>query len=295
MEQLLQQVSLTNTSSNGQRIALVTGGNKGIGFEICKKIGQTERNILVILAARDEQRGTEACRKLKEQGVNVIYKQLEVSDASSVKNCAAWIHDTFGYLDILVNNAGIFFKTGPLNKEVARKTMDVNFYGTLYCCQYFLPLLREGARVVNMASRMALFARLSPSLFKKFTKEDLTVAELCDLMESFIVSVERGRVKEDGWFRHSYGVSKVGVVTLTRLLARDERRNDILINSCCPGFVRTDMTAPNAEKTPEEGADTPTWLALLPKGGLTGKFFGERKELDIRTNFPAPRLQLSKM
>ncbi|EME30314.1 Carbonyl reductase [NADPH] 1 [Galdieria sulphuraria] len=294
MNGLVSQVSALNGTSN-KRIALVTGGNKGIGFEICRLLGNPQNNILVILGARDKQRGNEACKKLEQQGIEVVFRELEVSDITSVKNCAAWVQDTFGHLDILVNNAGIFYKTGPLSKEVARHTMDVNFYGTLYCCQYFIPLLREGGRVVNMSSRMALFARLSPALFKKFTKQDLNISELCELMESFIRSVEKGRVKEDGWFRHSYGVSKVGVVCLTRILARDERRPDILINCCCPGFVRTDMTAPNAEKTPEEGADTPVWLALLPKGGPTGKFFGERKELDIRVNFPAPRLQLSKM
>lgn len=186
-----------------KRIALVTGGNKGIGFEICRLLGAPQNNILVILGARDTQRGNEACKKLKQKGVDVIFAQIEVSDVSSVKTCAAWIQETFGYLDILVNNAGIFYKTGPLTKQVARHTMDVNFYGTLYCCQYFLPLLREGGRVVNMSSRMALFSRLSPTLFKKFTKEDLTISELCELMESFIGSVEKGRVKEDGWFRHS--------------------------------------------------------------------------------------------
>eukprot|EP00871_Galdieria_phlegrea_P004088 jgi/Galph1/4680/GphlegSOOS_G3357.1 len=262
-------------------VAIVTGANKGIGFAIIRKLADPNLGLTTILTSRDEQRGKEAVASLTAEGLDVLYHPLDITKQDSIDSLASWVKERFGGLDILVNNAGMAYRGDAFGYDVAKNTVDCNYFGTLHVTQTLSPLFREGARIVNVSSRAGKFSRLSPSLREQFFRPDLTLDELSTLMNSFVESVKDGTYEQKGWPKQTYGVSKMGVTIMTRILARDETRPNILYNACCPGYVRTDMTNPNAPLSPEQGAITPVYLALLPEGGLSGGFFAEKRQWDI--------------
>jgi carbonyl reductase 1 len=144
-----------------------------------------------------------------------------------------------------------------------------------------LPLLRKSTspRIVNVASQAGLL-RILPSREKveAFTSPTLTVDEISDMMKHFIESVQQGKHAAEGWPNTCYGTSKLAVIALTRVLAKNEP--GILINACCPGYCSTDMSSHRGTRSAEEGARTPAFLAMLPDGGPTGKFFYDEAEIN---------------
>jgi len=256
----------------------VTGANKGIGFQTVKLLANVP-GMHVILTARKESLGLEAIEKLKDHS-NVEFQQLDIDDEKSIANFANTLKSKFGGLDILVNNAGLAFKGDAFDENVARTTIATNYFGTLHVCNSLLPLVREGGRVVNVSSQAGSLAKLSPELKSKFTSSTLTVGEITNLMNSFITAVGKGTHKEEGWPQTTYGISKVGVTALTKVLAREEKRN-ILINCCCPGWCQTDMSSNSGTRTAEQGANSAVYLSLLPSDSkINGKFYRDDKELE---------------
>ncbi len=155
--------------------------------------------------------------------------------------------------------------------NVVRQTLRTNYYGTLTATRALLPLLRPGGRLVNVSS-------MSGHLNSKYSKEiraafagSRTVDDVTGLMEAFTEAVERGKEKELGWPSAAYAVSKSGITGMTRAVAK-EAHGGVLVNSCCPGFVTTDMTRQRGVKTVDEGAQTPVLLALGDIGGTSGEF-----------------------
>ena len=268
--------------STQSRIALVTGGNKGIGAAICRALASsTNPPIHVLLGARDSARGKEAVQQLRAGGRdNVDFLPLDISDPSSIQQAAATVKEKYGGLDVLVNNAGIASKGDDFNEEIARTTLRTNYEGTRDVYQHFAPLLRPHARVVNvssMAGRSAL-KHMSDARREQLMKEELTIPQLNDLMDEFVRDVKEGKWKERGWPGTAYGTSKAAVSMLTRIQGRDQKDPSILINACCPGWVRTDMAGDKAPKSPDEGAKTPVKLALLPQSEkATGKFWEDEQ------------------
>lgn len=240
-------------SETKQRVAVVTGANRGIGFEICRQLAQ--KDFLVILTSRDEQKGLAVCEQLKKEELAVRYHQLDVTHAMSINRLWSFLQKEFGRCDILVNNAGVFLdKKGPndsnfpsifnVSTETIRQTLETNLYGPLLLCQALIPLMRKNnyGRIVNLSSGMG---------------------QLSDMNGGY----------------PGYRVSKAGLNVLTRVFADEMKGSNILINSMCPGWVKTDMGGPNATREIQEGADTAVWLATLPNGGPSGKFFRDRKEI----------------
>ncbi|XP_028640201.1 carbonyl reductase [NADPH] 1-like [Grammomys surdaster] len=271
-------------SSN--RVALVTGANKGIGFaitrDLCRKFSGD-----VILTARDEAQGLTAVQQLQAEGLSPRFHQLDIDDPQSICALRDFLLKEYGGLDVLVNNAGIAYKGIDLTyfhiqREAAMKT---NFFGTQAVCTELLPLIKTQGRVVNVSSLISLEAlrNCSPELQQKFRSETITEEELVGLMKKFVEDTKKGVHAKEGWPNSAYGVSKIGVTVLSRIHARklnEQRRGDkILLNACCPGWVRTDMAGPNAPKSPEEGAETPVYLALLPPdaAGPHGQFVQDKK------------------
>ncbi|XP_054654202.1 carbonyl reductase [NADPH] 1 [Dunckerocampus dactyliophorus] len=267
------------------RVAVVTGGNKGIGKAIVQALcKQFEGD--VYLTARDEGRGRDAVASLSSEGLKVNFHQLDINDVGSITKAAAFFKDKYGGVDVLVNNAGIAFKvadTTPFATQ-ADVTLKTNFFATQDMLTHFLPLVKAGGRVVNVSSFVSVrsLSQCSPQLQERFRSEDITEEELTGLMRRFVDRAKKGEHKQDGWPETAYGVSKIGVTTLSMIQARrvsKERPNDqILVNACCPGWVRTDMAGPKATKSPEEGAVTPVYLALLPAGETEphGKFVSDK-------------------
>jgi len=229
------------------RIAVVTGAGRGIGFEICRQLAR--RGINVVLTARDAGRGNRAAEILQGQGLNVIFHALDVTDPKQVHALADYLSQTHGRCDILVNNAGILIDkrgTGVLELQVEtlRTTLETNFYGPLQISQALVPLMRKHryGRIVNVSSGL-------------------------------------GQLEGMGDGTPAYRASKAALNTLTLMLAAATRGSGILVNSMCPGWVRTDMGGASATRSVEKGAETAVWLAALSDDGPTGGFFRDRNAI----------------
>lgn len=267
-------------------VAVVTGANKGIGFAIVRALCKQFTGD-VYLTARDPGLGQAAVANLQEEGLRPLFHQLDINDMQSIRTLRNFLKEKYGGLNVLVNNAGIAFKvadTTPFATQV-EVTLRTNFFATRDFCTELLPLIKPHGRVVNVSSTVSVsaLARCSEDLQQKFRSETITEEELVKLMTKFVEDAKNGVHEKEGWPNTAYGVSKIGVTVLSRIQARmlnEKRKADqILLNACCPGWVRTDMSGPKATKSPDEGAETPVYLALLAPDadGPHGQFVSEKK------------------
>ncbi|XP_026164758.1 carbonyl reductase [NADPH] 1 isoform X1 [Mastacembelus armatus] len=278
--------STTPAQNMANRVAVVTGSNKGIGLAIVRALCQQFPGD-VYVTARDVGRGQEAVASLVSEGLKPKFHQLDINDLNSITTAADYFKEKYGGVDVLVNNAGIAFKvadTTPFAVQ-AEVTLKTNFFATRDMLTHFLPIIKAGGRVVNVSSFVGsrTLNQCSLALQQRFRSEDITEDELVGLMQQFVDETKKEQHKQGGWPETAYGVSKMGLTTLSMILARrlsKERPNDgILLNACCPGWVRTDMAGPKAPKSPDEGAVTPAYLALMPPGATEphGKFVSEKE------------------
>lgn len=241
------------TDSN-KKVALVTGANRGIGFEIARQLAQLQ--ITVLMGARDQEHGAAACEKITSAGLDAHFIAVDVVRATSIEAAIGKIRDEFKHLDILVNNAGIQIDTQSgileLDPVIFQNTLETNVFGPLLLAQAAVPIMKSNGygRIVNMASTLGSLAEIASP----------------DSPYNEILSP-------------AYRLSKTLLNGITVLLAKELRGSNILVNSVCPGWVRTEMGGGDAPLTPEEGADTPVWLATLPDDGPTGGFFRERQPI----------------
>ncbi|HEX8890323.1 MAG TPA: SDR family oxidoreductase [Pyrinomonadaceae bacterium] len=228
------------------RVALVTGGNRGIGFEVTRQLAQ--RGFTTLLCARDAQKGDEAAESLQQDGLKAIPVQLDVTEQKSIDAAKHRVEEQFGKLDVLVNNAAVLYdswqRAENANLLTVREAFETNTLGAWRMCLAFTPLLRKSkhARIVNVSS-------------------------------------ESGSLTVMGGGTPAYSVSKVALNALTRMLADELRDSSILVNSVCPGWVATEMGGPNAPRTVAEGAASVLWAATLPDDGPTGGFFRDGETL----------------
>uniref|UniRef100_A0A0K8REZ9 carbonyl reductase (NADPH) n=1 Tax=Ixodes ricinus TaxID=34613 RepID=A0A0K8REZ9_IXORI len=251
------------------RVAVVTGGNKGIGFCIVKFLCQKFDGD-VYLTARDEKRGNAAVAELNKMLLHPKFHQLDIDDLESIRKFRDHLKQNYEGLDVLVNNAGIAYKnnsTAPF-AEQAEVTVKTNFFSTLSVCKELFPLLRPHARVVNVSSMCGMLKVIpGQELRDKFNNPDITLEELVELMKKFVQDSKDGVNVENGWGRSAYNISKVGVTVLSFIQQREfdkDSRSDLVVNAVHPGYVDTDMTSHRGPLTPDQGADAPTYLALLP-------------------------------
>jgi NAD(P)-dependent dehydrogenase (short-subunit alcohol dehydrogenase family) len=233
------------------KIALVTGANKGIGYEIAAGLGALGYRVGV--GARGEARRESAVEKLRTAGVDAFAVPLDVTSDRSVTDAAELVERQGGRLDILVNNAGISGETGPgwaqdpttLALDMVRTVVETNVIGVIRVTNALLPLLRRSAspRVVNVSSAVASLTRQADP------------------------DIETGPVMA------AYAPSKSFLNAVTVQYARQFAGTNILINAACPGLVATDFTGFHGPRTPEQGAAIAIRLATLPDGGPTGSFF----------------------
>ncbi|MFN6567842.1 SDR family oxidoreductase [Dendronalium sp. ChiSLP03b] len=236
--------------STTKKVAVVTGGNRGLGFEASQQLAK--KGYQVILTSRDEAKGKAAAQELQSEGLDVISHPLDVTSDDSSRKLAEFIRQQFGKLDVLVNNAGIYIDNQAGSNSVfnakidtLQQTIDSNVYGALRVTQALIPLMKEQnyGRIVNVSSGMG---------------------QLTDM--------------EGG--SPAYRLSKTALNALTRIFASELKGTNILVNSVCPGWVKTDMGGSEAPRTPEQGVDTIVWLATAPDGGATGGFFRDRQPID---------------
>jgi NAD(P)-dependent dehydrogenase (short-subunit alcohol dehydrogenase family) len=238
---------MSRTPAGTQPIALVSGGNRGIGYAICR--GLARRGCLVILGARNAAEGRAAAQALQAEGLALEYRPLDVARDASVRSCVAAVLKRHGRIDILVNNAGVLLDPSgsrvlDSRLDTYRTTFEINFYGALRLTQAVAPGMRKAGygRIVNMSSGL-------------------------------------GQLSDMGTGTPAYRVSKTALNALTRMLAAELKDSGVLVNAMCPGWVKTRMGGPKAERTPEQAADTAVWLATLPATGPSGGFFRDRKRL----------------
>lgn len=267
------------------RVAVVTGGNKGIGFAIVKGLCKQFDGV-VYLTARDVTRGTNAVKKLEEQGLKPKFHQLDVTDEASISTFHDYLQKTYGGLDVLVNNAAIAFKTDatePFSLQ-AEETVRVNYFALRKVCTKLYPLLKPHARVVHLSSSAGRLSLIpGESLRKRFQDPNLTEEQLDDLMREFVNTAKTNTHLENGWSNSAYVASKVGVSALARIHQRmfdSDARQDLVINSVHPGYVDTDMTSHKGPLTPDQGAEAPIFCALLPENtDIKGKYIWYDKSL----------------
>ncbi|WCJ36366.1 NAD(P)-binding Rossmann-fold superfamily protein [Euphorbia peplus] len=302
-EKRLQEISLLRTIpySDHQRwwssetIAVVTGANRGIGFEIVRQLAG--HGLTVVLTSRENGAGLEAVNVLVESGLSVVYHQLDITSSSSINEFTDWIQQNYGAIDILVNNAGVNYNTGADNSvEYSRKVIETNYYGTKSIIKAIIPFMRQsaaGARIVNVSSRLGRINgrrnRLEDATLKEqFSNVETLSEELVDrTMSTFLEQVEEGTWESGGWPQvfTDYSMSKMAVNCFTRIMAKEllDRPDGqkIYINSYCPGWVKTAMTGWAGNISTADAADTGVWLALLPDLSISGKFFAERREISF--------------
>jgi NAD(P)-dependent dehydrogenase (short-subunit alcohol dehydrogenase family) len=232
------------------RTALVSGANRGIGLEIVRQLARL--GVLSVIGARDPKEGAEAAEKLKSEGLEAPVVMLDVNRETGAAEAVAEVQRLFGRCDVLVNNAAILID-GPggfkaslfdLTSDTVRRTMETNLLGPVRLIQAVAPLMREQSygRIVNVSSGA-------------------------------------GQLSDMGAGYPAYRMSKTALNALTRIAAAELAGANIKVNAACPGWVRTDMGGANADRSVEEGADTPVWLATLPDDGPTGGFFRDRKPI----------------
>jgi NAD(P)-dependent dehydrogenase (short-subunit alcohol dehydrogenase family) len=252
-------------------VALVTGGNRGLGLEVCRQLGQ--RGMRVLLSARDLAEGARATALLREQGLDVDFEPLDVASCESIEQLADRLARREVRLAALVNNAGVALD--GFDADVAERTLAVNVFGALRLTERLLPLMAEHGRVVMVSSGLGVLEGLAPALRERIdppaSKEDVS-----DFLRTFVEDVRAGHYEQRGWPGSAYRVSKLGLNALTRLLAEELRPRGLLVNAVTPGWVKTRMGGERASRGVEEGADTIVWAATLPPEGPSGGFFRDR-------------------
>lgn len=229
-----------------QRVAVVTGSNRGLGNAIARRLARL--GLHVVMTARTEESAQRAAEEAQRDGLSVSAHQLDVTDPASVARLMADVGYTHGRLDVLINNAGIAIDRGQAastaDMEKVRATLDANVMGTWRCCTSAIPEMKKHGygRIVNVTSHMGTFAEMGT-----------------------------GSV--------AYRVSKAGVNALTCILAAELATDGVLVNAASPGKVDTRLAYGKADQSPDDAADTFAWLATLPDDGPTGQLFHNRKTI----------------
>ncbi|MDD2866774.1 MAG: SDR family NAD(P)-dependent oxidoreductase [Candidatus Omnitrophica bacterium] len=261
-----------NNDTEHKKVAIVTGGDRGIGFQVCRRLG--ELGFQVVLTSPDPARGQAAAEKLKNAGLAVAYRVLDLLNDRHPAALRSFVMKKFGRVDVLVNNAGISLDAGMSKMEglvrrklkktprkmdygegpgiletdmgVMRATLEVNTLGALKMCQTFVPLMIKAryGRVVNISS---------------------TLGQLKDMTDEEKVP--------------AYQLSKTALNAVTKMTADACRGKNVAVNSVCPGWTRTDLGGPQAPQSPEEASKDIVWLATQPDNGPTGQFFQHRRRI----------------
>jgi NAD(P)-dependent dehydrogenase (short-subunit alcohol dehydrogenase family) len=237
-----------------QRVAVITGSHKGLGYAIARQLAQQE-NIRVVLTSRQEQDGLAAQQRLLNDNIQTDCYPLDVTSDASVQQFTTWVQQTYGRVDILVNNAGINPTTQPeesslltVKTETMLDTLKTNVLAVFRITQALMPFMQAQnyGRIVNVSTEMASLASMVSDYYP---------------------------------LAPSYRLSKVGLNALTVLWAKELQGTNILVNAYSPGWMKTDMGGSNAPFTADEGAETAVYLATLPDGGAQGKFFAEMRKV----------------
>lgn len=229
-----------------QKTVLITGANKGIGFQIAKDLGKTGFKIL--LGARNIEKGKTASQILVKKGIDAEFIEIDVSNPKSIENAFEIVSKDYLKLDALINNAGILDDSNntilDIPFDVAINTLQTNALGALWTTQVFFPLLKSGSRVIMMSSGLGKF---------------------CE------------RVSD---YAPIYSISKTTMNAITKHLSNELTKQGIIVNAMSPGWVKSDMGGQAASRTLAQGADTAVWLASEAADSINGQFLMDKKPIN---------------
>jgi NAD(P)-dependent dehydrogenase (short-subunit alcohol dehydrogenase family) len=234
-----------------KKIVLITGANKGLGFETARQLGA--KGYTVLVGARDETKGLSAVEKLKSEGFDADFIEIDATNAETIKSAAEKVGEKYGKLDVLVNNAGIALdsteKASEIGLDIIRKTFDTNFFGVIAITQTFLPLIKksDNGRIVNVSSGLGSLTQNADPNWAFSAVKPL-----------------------------AYNSSKTALNAFTVILAHELKDTNIKVNSADPGYTATDLNGNSGPKTVAEGASIITDLATLPNDGATGSYFDDQ-------------------
>ena len=227
------------------KTVLITGSNKGIGYETARQLGQ--RGFKVFLSGRNEVRVNQSLQKIRNEGIDADKLIMDVSDLESVQEAAFEFSKRNIKLDVLINNAAILLQEDRSllcnDPNIIERTIQTNSLGVINVSKEFLKFIPKGGRIINISSSGGAMS------------------------------------DEVGGWSPAYCVSKAGVNMITKQLAFELLSKNISVNSLCPGWVQTDMGGQSATRNVKKGAETPVWLASDAPQSLTGKFFRDMKEI----------------
>ncbi|MCK1982613.1 MULTISPECIES: SDR family oxidoreductase [Peribacillus] len=233
--------------SKNIKVTLVTGGNRGIGYELVKQLAMN--GFKVILTCRDPEMGHDSTQKLKESNLDVSFLVMDVDNQESIHQAAVTVNEQYGRIDVLINNAGVYLDENKdlvsMDASILEKTMETNFFGVYHVIRSFIPLMEKQGygRIINVSSEYGAMSEMSyPGV-------------------------------------GAYKMSKFALNGLTRLVAA-EIKGDIKINAVDPGWVSTDMGGSSAPRTPKQAAESILWLATIGPEGPNGGFFRDGKRID---------------
>ncbi len=241
------------SQQRSEKVALITGANKGIGFETARQLG--EQGITVLVGSRNQHQGEQAASALQAKGVKARALVIDVTDQHTIETAVEEVNRMFGKLDVLVNNAGVALERVPPSEsqiENIRKTFETNFFGAFAVTKAFLPLIQKAVagRIVNVSSGLGSLTSLSDPASEFYAYNNL-----------------------------SYSSSKAALNAMTVTLAKELRTTSVKVNSADPGYTATDLNNFRGTQTPEQAAAVIVRLATLPPEGATGMFFGQDGEL----------------
>jgi len=273
-------------SSN--KIVLVTGSNKGIGYGIIEALLKKKSNFRIILTSRNEQLGIKSFNQLSEKYPhsknNFFYHQLDITSESSISNLIEWIKKELGKVDYLVNNAGLGTLGNHHDLNIHTAVLNVNVFGTINFTENMLKneMINKKGKIILVGSMMGNLNYLTSQKLKNDFKKAKSYQELLNLTEAFKISFKNKTTDKDGWCINTYSVSKMVVNTYARVLSlrKEIEDNDISVYAAHPGWVKTDMTGPEAPLTIEQGTVNEIFLLELPEGinkKYQGKYFDNCK------------------
>ncbi len=265
------------------KTVLVTGGNRGIGLEICRQLD--ELGWKVVMGSRDYQKGKSAAASLSG---NVVVQQLDVTNEESIRNLFSFVNMEFGKLDVLINNAGIGeseedYGNQRLNR--VKKVLKKNFYGSWKVIRTLIPVMRKAGIVSERKGAknipLTIVRHIMETNFYgawRMIQVFIPLLVKSDVRRIINMSSGMGELKSLSGFYPGYSLSKSSLNALTIMFSNELKEEGIKVNAMCPGWVRTDMGGPDAPRNVSQGADTAVWLATeidIP----SGKFFRDRNEI----------------
>ena len=273
------------------RVIVITGANRGIGFEAAKRLLKNPSKPIVVITSRNESLGQAAVRELLNQYPSskdyIFYHVLDITKKETYSPFADWIKKTFGRIDVLVNNAGIIladdFKYDPNYKstlEEAEKVVGTNYLSTRAFTDYVLPLLASDGKIISVASTRGLFDWQGKAFTKKLLNPKFQPNEVDEVYDIFMNAVKKQDFQGGDITSSSYNISKGLVVAWTYHMLTESLKGDQQAFTMCPGWCRTDMGGEEAPRSAEEGSETIEYLIDLPyklNKEINGKFFRDNK------------------